>query len=81
MNTKKLPPYGFNKKIAELYVKKFAKKYLIVRLPFIVGPGLKRNSVYDLLHFKKTFNSLSSKINWIHTDTIAKIVMFLIRKN
>ena len=31
VNTKKLPPYGFNKKIAELYVKKFAKKYLIVR--------------------------------------------------
>lgn len=80
VNYNELSPYGFSKRIAELYVKKFAKNYLIVRLPFLVGPGLKRNSVYDLSHYKKTFNTLSSKINWIHTDTIAKIVMILLSK-
>ena len=52
----KISPYGLNKRIAELYVKKLSPSYLIFRLPFIIGPGLKRNSVYDLTHFKKNDN-------------------------
>ena len=77
----KISPYGLNKRIAELYVKKLSHSYLIFRLPFIVGPGLKRNSVYDLTHFKKTYYTFNSQINWIHTDTIAKIVCNLLNKN
>jgi len=73
--------YGFNKLTAENYVKHFAKKYMIIRLPYIIGPGLKRNPAHDILKYKKTFYTLNSKLNWIHTDTIAKIVMKLIEKN
>jgi len=80
-NSDKISPYGFNKRIAELYIKKLSPKYLILRLPFIIGPGLRRNSVYDLTHFKKTFYTFNSQINWIHTDTIANSVMHLIQKN
>ena len=76
----RLNNYGFNKLIAESYVKKFSSKYLIIRLPYIVGPGLKRNPVYDLFHHKKTFVSLKSSINFIHTSSIAKITYQLIKK-
>ena len=76
----KISPYGLNKRIAELYVKKLSPSYLIFRLPFIIGPGLKRNSVYDLTHFKKTYYTFNSQINWIHADTVAKIVVNLLNK-
>ena len=80
-NNLKLNNYGFNKLIAENYVKKFSSKYLIVRLPYIVGPGLKRNPVYDLSHNKETYVTLNSNINFIHTSSIAKITYGLIKKN
>ena len=79
-NSDIISPYGLNKKIAEFYVKKLAPKYLIFRLPFVIGPGLKRNSVYDLTHHKKTYYTFNSKINWIHTDTIAKSAISILRK-
>ena len=77
---KKINSYGFNKLVAEKYVKKFAKKHLIIRLPYIVGPNLKRNPFYDLLFKKRSFLTLNSKINCIHTDSIAEICMRLHRK-
>lgn len=79
-NSEVISPYGLNKRIAELYVKKLAPNYLIFRLPFVIGPGLKRNSVYDLTHRKKTFYTFNSKINWIHTDTIAKNAISILKK-
>lgn len=78
---KKLNGYGFNKLIAENYVRKYSPKYLIIRLPYIVGPGLKRNPVYDLCHQKKSYVSLNSSINFLHTSSIAKITYGLIKKN
>ena len=80
-NSDSISPYGLNKRIAELYVKKLSPTYLIFRLPFIVGPGLKRNSVYDLTHNKKTYYTFNSQINWIHTDTIAKSIITILKKN
>ena len=31
----------------------------------------KRNSVFDLTHYRKTYYTFNSQINWIHTGTIA----------
>ena len=69
------------KSINVIDVKKLSPTYLIFRLPFIVGPGLKRNSVYDLTHNKKTYYTFNSQINWIHTDTIAKSIITILKKN
>ena len=79
-NSDAISPYGLNKRVAELYVKKLAPNYLIFRLPFVIGPGLKRNSVYDLTHYRKTYYTFNSLINWIHTGTIAKSVMLILKK-
>ena len=81
INYKKINNYGFNKYVAELYVKKYAENYLIIRLPYIVGPGLKRNPFYDLPNQNKTFLTLDSDINCIHTDSIAKLTMELNKKS
>ena len=77
----KLNNYGFNKLIAETYVRRYSSKYLIIRLPYIVGPGLKRNPVYDIFHHKKTYVTLNSNINFIHSSSVAKITYQLIKKN
>ena len=77
----KINNYGFNKLISELYVKKYAKSYLVIRLPYVIGPGLSRNPFYDIRFKKKTYLSLDSQINCIHTDTIAKLTMQLNKKN
>lgn len=81
INHKKINSYGFNKYISELYVKKYAKNYLIIRLPYIIGPGLKRNPFYDLPNQNKTFITLSSDINCIHTDSVARLTMELNKKS
>ena len=77
---KKINSYGFNKLVAEKYVKKLAKKYLIIRLPYVIGPNLKRNPFYDILYKKRSYLTLNSKINCIHTDSIAEICMRLNKK-
>ncbi len=44
-----LSSYGLHKRMAELLVMKYAPAWTILRIGGCVGPGLKKNSVYDLL--------------------------------
>ena len=78
---KNINNYGFNKYIAELYIKKYTLNYLIFRLPYVLGPGLKRNPFHDIPNKKKTYLTLSSNINCIHTDTIAKLIIQINKNN
>jgi len=77
----KINNYGFNKLISELYVKKYAKYHLIIRLPYVIGPGLSRNPFYDIKHKKRSYLTLNSQINCIHTDTVAELTMKLNKIN
>ena len=81
INFKKINNYGFNKYIAEMYVKKYVSNYLIIRLPYVIGPGLKRNPFYDIPNKRETYLTLNSDINCIHTDTIAKLTMQINKNN
>ena len=47
---KKLYPYGANRLKLEIFVKKSFQSSLIVRLPGLIGEGLKKNIIYDLLN-------------------------------
>lgn len=51
-----LHPYGLNRRILEKFVQYHFPKHLIVRLPGLVGPGLKKNIIFDILNN----NNLSS---------------------
>jgi nucleoside-diphosphate-sugar epimerase len=79
MEITRLGPYGVHKAMAEQYVRRFAGDYLILRLPGLVGPGLRRNPVYDLLTpGKRIHMSARSRCNYIHTDKVADAAMTLI---
>lgn len=45
-----LHPYGRNRLLLEEFVAKTFPHYLIVRLPGLVGPGLKKNVIFDFLN-------------------------------
>ncbi len=44
-----LSPYGLHKLLAEDLVRHYAPHWLILRMGGFVGPGLRKNSIYDLL--------------------------------
>jgi hypothetical protein len=45
-----LGPYGLHRRLLEKFVEQRFPRHLIVRLPGLVGPGLRKNAVYDFKH-------------------------------
>lgn len=45
-----LQPYGFHRRLLEKFVESHFDNYLIVRLPGLVGPGLRKNVIFDFLN-------------------------------
>jgi len=45
-----LHPYGLHRRLLEKFVERRFPDHLIVRLPGLVGPGLRKNVIYDFLN-------------------------------
>lgn len=45
-----LHPYGLHRRLLEKFVQEHFPKHLIVRLPGLVGPGLRKNVIFDFLN-------------------------------
>lgn len=45
-----LHPYGLHRLLLENFVQSHFKNFLIVRLPGLIGPGLRKNVIYDFLN-------------------------------
>jgi nucleoside-diphosphate-sugar epimerase len=75
-----LSEYGFFKYMAELAVRRFADSWLLLRLGGMVGEGMKKNSIYDLVHGKKLWVHPDSAYQYIATDTVAEIAFGLAAK-
>lgn len=67
-------PYGFHKYLAEQCVRHAAQDWLIFRCGGFIGPGLKKNAIYDVLHGGPLFLDPASELQYLHTDRAAEIV-------
>jgi nucleoside-diphosphate-sugar epimerase len=77
---RKLHPYGFHKWVAERIVERFAAWPLILRVGTVVGAGVKKGPLLDLLSGQPLHMSAESELSLIDTETIAEAVaLFLAR--
>ena len=66
--------YGFHKKLAEEIVMRNAESYLILRCSAMIGEGLKKGVVYDLMNGHSLRVSPYSAMQFIPTGEIAEII-------
>jgi nucleoside-diphosphate-sugar epimerase len=70
--------YGFHKYLAEQLVGHHARKWLILRLAGMVGPGLRKNPVFDLLHDRPLRIHPDSRYQFMNTNDVAMIAWNLV---
>jgi nucleoside-diphosphate-sugar epimerase len=70
-------PYGFHKMLAEQCVRHRCDNWLIVRQGGFVGPGMKKNAVYDILYGGKMWLDSESELQFLQTDDSAAIIWSL----
>ena len=76
----KLSRYGMSKYMGELLAQQDARECVIIRMGGMVGPGLRKNAVYDLTHGGKLYIHPESAYQYLHTDRVAQMVMRLARE-
>jgi nucleoside-diphosphate-sugar epimerase len=70
-------PYGFHKFLAEQCVMHRAPKWLIVRMGGFVGPGLRKNAIYDALHGDRLWLDPASELQFLSTDDAGRLILEL----
>jgi len=73
-------PYGFHKYLAEQCVHHSAPRWLIVRMGGFVGPGLKKNPIFDILSGGVLWLDPDSELQFLRTDDNARLVFELIHR-
>lgn len=71
----RLSPYGLHKLLAEDLVRSYAKQWIILRMGGFVGPGLRKNSIYDLLNGAPLRVHPDSRYQYQHTRAAARIAL------
>lgn len=72
--------YGLHKSLAEQLVRGAAQKWLVLRMGGFVGPGLKKNAIYDMLTGGPVWLSPQSELQFISTERAASLVWALVEK-
>jgi nucleoside-diphosphate-sugar epimerase len=76
----RLSRYGLHKFLAENVVRGIHKNYFIIRMGGFVGPGIKKNAIYDMVTNSPIWISPESQLQFISTDTSASLVWSLVQK-
>jgi nucleoside-diphosphate-sugar epimerase len=71
--------YGFHKLLAEELVRHYAGDWLIVRLAGMVGPGLRKNPVFDIINGLPLRIHPDSQYQFMDTDSVARCALSLLR--
>jgi nucleoside-diphosphate-sugar epimerase len=71
--------YGLHKYLAEQLVRSVHPAWLVVRMGGFVGPGLKKNAIFDMLAGDPVWLSPESELQFISTDSAARLVWGLVR--
>lgn len=75
-----LSAYGLHKLLAEDLVRHYAPKWLILRMGGFVGPGLRKNSIYDLLKGLPLRVHPDSRYQYQHSRTLAATALDLLQE-
>ena len=73
LDVRRASNYGFHKYLAEELVRHYAPDWLIVRLAGMVGPGLRKNPVFDILHDQPLRIHPDSQYQFLQTDDVARL--------
>jgi nucleoside-diphosphate-sugar epimerase len=73
-------PYGFHKWLAEQCVRYGAKRWMILRLGGMVGPGLKKNAIFDIVNGEKLWLDPESRLQFMNTADVAKAAFGLLAR-
>lgn len=73
--------YGFNKLLAEQLVQHHAENWLILRLAGMIGEGLRKNPVFDILNNGQIFIHPDSQYQFMPTGEVARIAWNLVENN
>ncbi len=79
IDSSKLSLYGFHKFLAEQLVRHYAPSWLILRFAGFVGEGLKKNSIYDMLHHVPLRVHLDSAYQYLSTRAAGSLIAELAR--
>lgn len=67
--------YGFHKRLAEALVVKYCPDWLILRLGGMVGEGMRKGPVYDILTGAPLRVGTGSRFQFIHTRDVARLAL------
>lgn len=77
INPTRLSAYGCHKYLAEVLVRRHAREWVVLRLGPLVGRGLRKNSIFDLLTRGSLFVNPESTLPYLGTDTAADAIWAL----
>lgn len=66
--------YGLHKHMAEHLVRSLHPRWIVMRMGGFVGPGMLKNAVFDMLNAQPVWLTPDSKLQFIGTDTAARLV-------
>lgn len=66
--------YGLHKHLAEGIVRGMQPNHLIMRMGGFVGPGMKKNAIFDMLNDQPVWLAPESELQFISTDKAAELV-------
>jgi nucleoside-diphosphate-sugar epimerase len=70
--------YGGNRLFLEEQIRSIFDNALIVRLPGLFGPGLKKNTVYDLQNKRYEFVNINTSFQWLD---VRRAIKFALKAN